>query len=252
MHFVAYLVSAFLAGVLTFFAPCTFPLLPGYLGFISGASVKEISHDKDLKRKVLKNAFLYVIGFSVVFIMMGTLFGFLGEILDGTRVWLEKIGAIIIIFFGLYLMHIFDLKILYFLSVQKKLSFIKRLTPGRPLSSFLFGVFFALGWTPCVGPVLGSILTLAATSQGAKEGMLLLFVFATGLAVPFLLVAVFVGQAMTLVKEISKILPIISFIGGMLLLIMGILLLTNTIAYWIAWIYDSFSFLHYQRILDYL
>ena len=252
MHFVALSISAFIAGILTFFAPCTFPLLPGYLGFISGASVKEISQDKNIKKRVFRNALLYVIGFSIVFIMMGTLFGFLGDILDGSRVWLEKIGAITIIFFGLYLMHIFDFKIFQFLSIQKKIPYVSKLTPGKPLSSFLFGVFFALGWTPCVGPVLGSILTLAATGQGAQKGMILLFIFALGLAIPFLLVAAFVGKAMTYVKELNKILSLISFIGGAFLLTMGILLLTNTFVIWISWVYKTFSFLHYQRLLDYL
>lgn len=249
------MIPAFIAGVLTFLAPCTFPLVPGYLGFISGVSVHGRHSKKELqgiRKKVFLNGLLYVIGFSVVFILFGTLFGAAGVALAKYRLILTRIGGILVIFFGLYLMHIFKLPFFNFLNKQKKLSFASSLTPGKPSSSFLFGASFAFGWTPCVGPVLGSILVLASTSGQIASGAFLLFIFSLGLALPFLLLALGIGHAFEYVKRISKYLDVISIVGGALLVLLGILLVSGNFGVWTSLVYSWFDFINYDAILDYL
>ncbi len=255
VHFISFIIPAFIAGLLTFLAPCTFPLVPGFLGFIAGVSAKELqgNHINSVSRKqVLKNGLMYVIGFSTVFILLGSLFGAAGSFLAPYRIWLARIGGVVIIFFGLYLTHLFDLKFLSFLSRQTSLSFTKKLTPGKPLSSFVFGATFAFGWTPCVGPVLGTILLLASTSGKVWEGAFLLLVFSIGLAIPFMLLALGVGHAQAYVKKVSKVLHAISIIGGLFLILIGVLLVTDSFGVWIGMFYKHFNVINANRLLDYL
>lgn len=252
---IALILPAFIAGILTFLAPCTLPLVPGYLGFISGVSLKEMQdpamHMK-LRNKVMRNALAYVLGFSLVFILLGTVFATAGVALAAYRLWLARIGGAFIIFFGLYLMHVFDLKMFAFLQREKRFNILRRLHPGKASSSFLFGVTFAFGWTPCVGPVLGSILILASSSGTALSGAFLLSIFSLGLAIPFLLLALMIGHASEYVRRLSKHLKIASFIGGMFLIFLGILLVTDNFVLWISFFYEWFDFLEADRLLDYL
>lgn len=252
----ALIIPAFIAGILTFLAPCTLPLVPGYLGFISGVSARDLKDPQKIKtarKKVFMNGLLYVIGFSVIFILLGTLFGLAGAALAQHRVWLSRIGGIFVIFFGLYLMHFFDLKVFTFMQKERRFSFVSKLQPGKPSSSLIFGMTFAFGWTPCVGPVLASILLLASTSGTITQGALLLFVFSLGLAIPFLLLAISVGHAAQYIQKISKYLNVISFIGGAFLVVLGVLLFMDRFAFFIGWFYQVFEFLQYEEaLLDYL
>lgn len=248
-------IPSFIAGLLTFLAPCTLPLVPGYLGFISGASIRDIqdpSKSKTIKRKIFINGLLYVAGFSLVFIALGTLFGLAGSALAQYRVWLSRAGGVMVIFFGLYMMHIFKLKFFDFLNREKKFNFASSLVPGEPTSSFFFGMTFAAGWTPCVGPILGTVLLLASTSGKIIEGAFLLLVFSLGLAVPFLLIALGIGHAAQHIKKITKYLNIISFVGGSFLVFLGILLVTDSMGIWLSYVYRVFSFLNYDAILKFL
>ncbi len=252
---ISLIIPAFIAGIITFLAPCTLPLIPGYLAFISGVSVTDLKNPEKLKqakRKILLNGLLYVIGFSLVFILLGTIFGLAGSALAQYRIWISRIGGIFVIFFGLYLMHVFKLPFFNFLNREKKLQFANSLTPGKPSSSFLFGMTFAAGWTPCVGPILGTILLLASTSGTILEGTFLLFVFSLGLAIPFLIIALGVGHATQYIKKLTKYLNIISFIGGLFLLFLGILLVTDSMNVWLAYSYKLFNFIRYEALLDYL
>jgi len=250
------ILPAFIAGVLTFLAPCTLPLVPGFLGFISGSSVKDlglIKHNRHLRRKVLLNAVFYVFGFSLVFIFLGSLFGLLGSFLADYRVWLEKIGGVFVVFFGLYMMKVFDFKIFSFLHKEKKLNILNKLAPGKPSSSFIFGMTFSFGWTPCVGPVLGSVLLLATTTSTVWQGMLLLTVFSAGLALPFIVLALLAGQAVYVVRRLNKFLNLISFVGGIFLVFLGILVITGHMGIFITKFYQLFEFMDYQdKLLDYL
>ena len=243
---------AFIAGLLTFLAPCTLPLVPGFLGFISGVSAKDLENSdqgKNTRKKVFLNGLMYVVGFSFIFILLGILFGLAGSFFAPYRIWLSRIGGLFVIFFGLYLMHIFDLKFFRFLNSEHRFNFASKLTPGKPSSSLIFGMTFAFGWTPCVGPVLGSILLLASTSGSIAQGGLLLFIFSLGLAVPFLLLALFIGHAAGYVKKISKYLRIISFVGGVFLVFLGVLLLTDNMAFFISKFYQLFEFFKYSDLI---
>lgn len=250
------IIPAFIAGLLTFLAPCTFPLVPGYLGFISGVSAKELEDPKThaiAKRKVLLNGLMYVVGFSVVFILLGSVFAAAGIYLSASRIWLTRIGGIFVMFFGLYLMHIFDLTLFSFLQKEKRFHLANKLQAGKPISSFIFGMTFAFGWTPCVGPVLGSILVLASTTGTILEGAFLLTIFSVGLATPFLLLALAIGHAAAYVKKMSAYLRVISFIGGLFLVFLGVLLLTNHLGIWVSQFYEWVNIIHVeQRFFEYL
>lgn len=246
------IIPAFIAGILTFLAPCTLPLVPGYLGFISGVSTNDLQDPtkaKIARRKIFLNGVFYVIGFSLVFIILGSLFGLGGAALIKYRLWFSRIGGIFVIFFGLFMIGILKLP---FLNVEKHIGSVKALKPGNPTSSLIFGAAFAFGWTPCVGPILGSILTLATSSATIGQGAFLLAIFSLGLAAPFLIIAASVGSASAYLAKLSKYLNVISVIGGVFLVFLGVLLLTNNLGVWISYFYQIFNFINYEKLLDYL
>lgn len=246
------IIPAFIAGILTFLAPCTLPLVPGYLGFVSGVSAQDLQDplkSKSARRKIFLNGLLFVIGFSLIFILLGSLFGLGGSALAHYRIWLSRIGGIFVILFGLFMIGVLRLP---FLNVEKNIGRIKALKPGNPASSLIFGATFAFGWTPCVGPILGSILTLAAASATVGQGAFLLSIFSLGLAVPFLIIAAGIGSASNYISKLSRYLNVISVVGGLFLIFLGILLFTNKLGVWIAYFYQWFDFINYERLLDYL
>lgn len=253
---ISLIISAFLAGVLTFLAPCTLPLVPGYLGFISGVSLNDLKNpeaEKKARGKIFMNGVLYIAGFSAVFIVLGIVFGLGGLVFARYKTILSRAGGIFVIFFGLYLTGIFNkLPLFDFLRVEKRLGAGSALTPGKPFSSFLFGAAFAFGWTPCVGPILGSILLLASSSATVGQGALLLFVFSLGLAVPFLVIAATVSSASRHIRNISSYLQFVSILGGVFLVFLGYLLLTNGFSAWTSYFYRTFNFINYDKLLDYL
>jgi len=249
-------VPALIAGFLTFLAPCTLPLVPGYLAFISGVSIydadkngKTVAH---IRRKILWNALLYVLGFSFVFILLGTIFSGIGGLgLAKYRFTLEKISGALILVLGLYMTRLFDLPFLRFLDIERRFTFTQKLAPGKPFSSFLFGATFAFGWTPCIGPILGSILLLASSSTTLLQGAALLAIFSLGLAIPFLLVAVGISQAMRVMKRVLKYMSAISIVGGIFIAVIGLLVLTGKMNIWIGFFYRFFDFVHYQNLIQY-
>lgn len=246
------IIPAFFAGVITFLAPCTLPLVPGYLGFISGVSSPDLQDPEKAKKakgKIFLNGIFYVVGFSAVFILLGSLLGLGGQALGQYRIWLSRIGGVFVIIFGLYMLGVLRLS---FLSTGRNFSASKMVRPGNPLSSFVFGAAFAFGWTPCVGPVLGTILTLAASSATLGQGAFLLGVFSFGLAVPFLLIALSIERASRRLTKIYKYLKTISIVGGIFLIFLGILLLTDMFSLWLTYAYKLFDFIYYESLLDYL
>lgn len=245
-------IPAFIAGILTFLAPCTLPLVPGYLAFIGGASVEDLkdpTKSKGARRRIFMNGVLYVVGFSLVFVALGTLAGFAGTALAPYRIWLTRIGGVLVIAFGLFMLGILKLPILN-KDMQFKAS--RFMSGNRSRNSFVLGAAFAFGWTPCVGPILGSVLLLASTTTTALQGAFLLSIFSMGLAIPFLAIALGIGSASRYIAKISKYLHVVSIIGGLLLVGLGILLLMNKMTLLIAYGFRFFNFIGYERILDYL
>ncbi len=265
------IIPAFIAGLLTFLAPCTLPLVPAYLSFIGGSSIEDLKDPTRAKRarmKIFLNGVFYVIGFSAVFILLGSLFGLGGASLIKYSSLISRIGGVFIIFFALFLIapglasitrnkiNLMKLPVFRLFQADRKLPLnrlIRNLRPGNPASSLIFGGTFAFGWTPCVGPILGVVLTFAASSATLGAGALLLVVFSLGLAVPFLLTALGIGWASIHFTKLGKYLNSISFVGGLFLLLFGYLILTDNFLVWIQFIFRLMEPLHYEEwLLDYL
>lgn len=247
------IISIFFAGMITFLAPCTLPLLPGYLAFISGISLQDAQNQDRARRargRIFLNGALFVFGFSAVFVLMGTLVGLTGvTFLVPYRMWLGKIGGIFVILFGLHMLGVLHIP---FLMREKKFTVPALFKPGKSINSFIFGSAFAVGWTPCVGPILGSILLVASTSATAVQGGVLLSVFSAGLAVPFLIISLALQSASRFIIRIAKYLPVVSVVGGLFLIFLGVLLLTDHMVFFISYSYYIFRFLNYDALLNYL
>lgn len=251
---ISLIISAFIAGVVTFLAPCTLPLVPAYLGFISGAKEDEVrqaegNQKKVLQRKILKNGFFFVLGFSVVFILFGSLIGFLGASLIKFRNILTQIAGVFVIVFGLMMLDV--IKVPY-LQREHKFRMPTIFRKGSPAGSFAIGASFGFGWTPCVGPVLAAILVLAGTTGTVGQGALLLFVFSIGLSIPFLLTAIVLGRATEYIQKMDKYIKWMSFVGGIVLIFLGVLLLMNNFVVLIEYGYKLLEFIDYDSIQRYL
>jgi cytochrome c-type biogenesis protein len=249
MEIYALAIPAFIAGLITFFAPCTLPLVPAYLGFISGVKQEDLQDPENAKaarKKVLKNGLMFILGFSIVFIAFGLLIGLIGQSLSSYRSILQQVGGVLIIFFGLSMTGVFNISLL---KSDKKIPLPKWLNIGNPFSSLVIGGTFALGWTPCVGPILGSILLIASTSGTALSGGILLGIFSLGLGIPFFLVALLYSKAATGIKSMEKYLKYISMIGGVFLVFLGYLLLTDNFLIFIQWSFGILNFLNYEEAL---
>ena len=249
MEIITLAIPAFIAGLITFFAPCTLPLVPAYLGFISGVKSEDLQNPetaRQARKKVLQNGIMFILGFSIIFVAFGVLIGLIGQNLSTYRDILERIGGLLIIFFGLSMIGFFNIS---FLQVDKKIPLPSWLNIGNPLSSLVIGGTFALGWSPCIGPILGSILFIAGTSGTALTGGILLSIFSLGMAIPFLLVALLYSRAATGIKAIEKFLPLISKVGGVFLIFLGYLLLTDNFQIFVQWSFEILLFLNYEDSL---
>ena len=209
---------AFGAGLISFLSPCVLPLIPGYISYISGSSLNELIE----KQKVnLTPIIFFTLGFSLVFIIFGAAATFIGQFLLKNSNVLRILAGSVIILFSLHIIGIINLK---FLNYEKR---IYTNTNKNLFSSIIIGMAFGFGWTPCIGPILGSILALASTEQTILKGMLLLSFYSLGLAIPFILSGYLIQKFITVSKNIKSKMNLISKIGGSLLLITGILILTN-------------------------
>lgn len=246
------MISAFFAGLLMFLAPCTFPLVPAYLGFLSGLSSKDLFDEqkqKGYRKRVFIHALFYVSGFSLVFIVFGIAASGIGIFLFEYRPILQKIGALFVIALGLFLAGVLRLP---FLQNKTVLNLPESLRKYGKISSFLFGASIAFGWTPCVGPILGAILTIAATGGEIIQGLILLSVFSLGLAIPFLLAAFGLGKFMKIIGNYGWILNNISVLSGLLLIFIGILIFTDNFAFLIFYGFWLLRFIDYQNLINYL
>lgn len=239
-------VGAFVAGVLMFLAPCTLPIVPGYLAFIAGVPAGQVALNR---RRIVVNAFAFVVGFSVIFIILGLFAGAVGGLIGPWRDTLGRAAGAVIILFGLTMLGAFNIP---FLSGERRIKLPKWLSLGRPHSSFLIGALFALGWSPCVGPVLATTLFLASASATAMHGALLLAVFSLGLALPFLLCAWAIGQAEGFVRRAGSVTIVLSYIGGAILIVLGALMLAGKMGLLVSWGFGFFADVGYERLLNYL
>jgi cytochrome c-type biogenesis protein len=216
-------IAAFLAGVVSFLSPCVLPLVPGYVSLISGASVEELqSKDRKLLNTVLLHSLMFILGFTVVFVMMGAAATSLGHLIGRYRTTLSYIAGALIIIFGLHLTGIVKIKALY---ADKRLHSVQG---GKsPIGAFVIGFAFAFGWTPCLGPILSTILTFAGNAETVTKGVLLLWIYSLGLAVPFLLTSIAIDRFLEFYGRFRQYLHALEVFSGVVLIILGALILTG-------------------------
>lgn len=217
------LLGALAAGSLSFLSPCVFPLVPGYLSFLGGATGGEAK-----RGRVLAQALAFTLGFGLIFVAMGATATSLGQLLGAYRRWFEILGGALIVVFGLHMLGLFKISLLL------REARINRLpTPKGFVGALVVGAAFGFGWSPCIGPMLGGVLTLAASEETIGQGVLLLSAYAAGLAVPFLLAALLFERFLSLSKKVRPYLPWVERAGGALLVFFGALLLSGRL-HWMA------------------
>lgn len=216
---------AFLAGLASFLSPCVLALVPAYVGYLGGRSVTAEGQVVGNRWMTFSHGVAFVIGFSLVFIMLGAAASVIGALLFDLRVWLSRIGGVVVIIFGLHTMGVITIP---FLNYDTR----RQVQPNPSLgylSSALMGVFFSAGWAPCVGPVLGAVLTLALNTAQLQQGVVLLTAYSVGLAIPFLLAALGIGRVTRLMQRYSKAIRYLAIATGVVLVIIGVMLLTGTL-----------------------
>ena len=214
--------ASLFAGILTFISPCILPLVPVYITLVTGLSVEELDNKKNLL-SVFLSSLCFVLGFTTVFVFLGLSVTIIGQFFLNNMDILRIIGGIIIIIFGLHLIGIFKIKILY-----KQFGWIDKIKrTSNYFTIYLIGCAFAFSWTPCVDPILASILIMAATQGTVAKGTFLLLVYSLGLAIPFILTALFINRFFTVFNTLKKYYRIIEILSGTLLIIMGILIISG-------------------------
>lgn len=216
--------AAFIAGLVSFFSPCIFPLVPGYFTFITGFSLDQLTGEYDVRvrKRVFFSTIAYVLGFSAVFILMGASASFLGGIVFEYRQVIRVAGGLIVIILGIHLTGIIRIRSLEF---EKRIQV--RNKPLNYIGVFLVGTAFGAGWSPCIGPLLGSILIYAGSRETVYEGIFLLSLYSAGLAVPFITISVFINFLMTFIKRTAFAMKYINTAAGILLIVIGLFLVTN-------------------------
>ena len=245
-------IGTFFAGMLMFLAPCTLPIVPGYLAFIAGIPLSALQNPaakKSARRAVIKNAFAFVIGFSLVFIALGAAAGLLGVLAGPWRFALSRLGGAVIIVFGLTMLNIVPLS---FLLRERHVRLPAFLELGRLSSSAFIGALFALGWSPCIGPILGTVLLIASNTATAGYGAALLAVFSLGLGIPFLLTAVLVSETTAFLTRLSGLVRALTLIGGISLVVTGVLMVTGIMDTLVAGGYAMLGGWGYDALLNYL
>lgn len=215
---------AFSAGLFSFLSPCVLPLFPSYVSFITGMSVSDLTTDLSgaARRRVILHALAFVLGFSLVFVALGASFSVAGQFLLDYRVLIRRVGGALIVLFGLYIAGVFKLA-----AMGRTVQFQLREKPAGYLGSLAVGITFAIGWTPCVGPILGAILSLAGTAETVQRGIGLLIAYSVGLGAPFLLSAIALGSFLKFFKRYRPLIPVMERAAGVLLVIVGVLVFTN-------------------------
>jgi cytochrome c-type biogenesis protein len=221
------LLAVFAAGILSFISPCVLPLVPGYISFMSGVSLEELEkHHRSITLliRVCMHSIFFGLGFTVIFVGLGATATLLGNFLFSNLIILKRVAGAIIIVFGLHTAGLFRIK---FLDYQKSFNFQNKQV--RFVNSFVLGLAFSFAWVPCIGPILATILTYAATKDTVIEGILMLIVYSLGLGVPFFLMAIGMGKFIGILDKIKRYFRTVEIVSGSLLVLIGILILTDNL-----------------------
>jgi cytochrome c-type biogenesis protein len=218
------MISAFVAGVASFISPCVLPLVPGYVSFISGVSLEQLREEQNesIRRNVILASLIFIAGFSTIFILLGASATYAGRFLAQNKILFNRIAGLLIIIFGLHVAGVFQIK---FLNYEKRLSMNRK--PVGMLSAFLVGLAFAAGWTPCIGPILATILIVASNQDSSLQGVLLLGSYSAGLGIPFFLTAIALNSFFGFFSWIKRHYRAIEYASGGLLVIVGLMVMTN-------------------------
>ena len=240
------IISALIGGLLTFLAPCTLPLIPAYVAFIGG---DQKGVPGRVRARMLLNGAYFISGFSFIFILFGLASGALGTFFVLYRTLLSQVGGVVVILFGLSMLGLLRLprSLPQFMTTVPKV-----IRAGSKRGAFLLGLLFALGWSPCLGPVLGTILVLAGTTGSALHGAFLLAVYSLGLAIPFFLVAYLYGSTFSYVVTLQKYLPLVTRLGGVFLVLIGVLLVLGQFGMLNTWMLDVFGGVGYDRLVEFM
>lgn len=216
--------AALIAGILSFFSPCILPLIPGYFTFITGHSLDDLTGGAiaGIRKQVLIATIAFVLGFSVIFVLLGASASFIGSVLFRYRDAIRIIGGMMIVMFGVHLTGLIRIPLLDF---EKRIHMKRK--PIHFLGTFMVGMAFGAGWSPCIGPLLGSILVVAGSKETVREGMVLLGIYSAGLAVPFVILSVFINFLLIFIKKTLRTLKYLNLAAGVLLIILGLMLMTD-------------------------
>jgi cytochrome c-type biogenesis protein len=231
------LIAAFLAGLISFLSPCVLPLVPGYVSFVAGRSLDELVHRPAARLPALGLSIAFVLGFSSVFVALGASASWLGRLLIANQHTTNLIGGALIILFGLFMIGLFRLPIL-----QRDYRIAAQIPGGNPLTAYLLGTAFAFGWTPCIGPILGAILTVGA-SGATGSAVVLLAVYVAGLAVPFLFAAGFTGLFAKRVRKSGRLGYWLYKLSGVVMIAVGIAIMTSQLTRFSYWLLAAFPIL---------
>jgi cytochrome c-type biogenesis protein len=222
------LTISFTAGVLSFLSPCVLPLIPSYVSFITGMSIDDVQRSR---RIALVHSLLFILGFTLVFLALGATATVIGRLFHEHRNWVGRIGGALVIVLGLYLLGVFDLGAF---ARERRVHIANK--PLGYVGTVLVGMAFAAGWTPCIGPILGGVLTYTASSADLNRGLLLLLAYSCGLALPFLLAALMIERFMTLFQRYRGALTWMSRVSGVLLIAIGVLMVTGSMTVLTTWL----------------
>lgn len=217
--------AAFVAGLVSFLSPCVFPLVPGYLSYLAGTTLSEARVDMEARRRVGLHALFFVLGFALVFAMLGATASTIGVILHLHKQFLERLSGVLLIVFGVIMTGLLPLRLF---QLERRLH-VERGEPAL-LRSALVGMAFCAGWSPCISPILGSIFTVAAATTTLAQGVFYLLIYALGLGVPFLLVGVLIDRAGAVMRRINRYTGPIAVAGGVVLALTGVLILSGRLA----------------------
>jgi len=228
------LLAAFGAGVVSFLSPCVLPLIPGYLSFMTGLTTAELAGEDVPKARILLPALLFALGFSIVFVALGASASVLGQLLSQYRVVIERVAGLAVVAFGVLMLGIVKVPWLY---GEARVDMERSRAFGRG-AALVMGMAFAAGWTPCVGPILGSILALASSTGSAAQGAALLLAYSAGLALPFIGVALLFSRVGGLLKWLSRHSLVINRVAGALLIVVGLLIFSGQLGVLASWLTD--------------